>query len=391
MIENNASMNSPISSLSSLLSEESLDLLRATGNNLIEATGMDVIRAVVFDVLTGRNIRSSTESITRRRIASLNLALVELFLNGREKDPDFVKNLPYIASDILSGRSNNTEKWLANWAIGLTGKGVQNILRNDPSLVPGYRDVYIEVCNKAIAEKIDSCGELSGTIFLETSGKERRLEVDWLFLLYLLNMVGSETLTIRGSEKSLYGKFFEKLVLGALLHILGFTHIPTQSIEKPRRAFWLSSNTDGGRESDATILYEPGQGIRIDIGFIGSGNTEISLDKVSRYRREIEIGSQNWFMGTIIIVDRIGPRSQIPELAEEIGGTIVQMSTGYWPKRIAATLNSSVGFDHPLLSMDGDDIAAYLEAKLADVPLADFIQSATGGKVIVEEDEENSL
>lgn len=385
MSEHNKSTSSPISSLSSLLSQESLDLLRATGNNLIEATGMDVIRAVVFDVLTGRNIRSSTESITRRRIASLNLALVELFFSGRERDPNFVSNLPYIASDILSGRNNNTEKWLANWAIGLTGKGVQNILRSDPSLIPGYRDIYIEVCNEAITEKLKSCGELSGTISLKMLGKEKRLEVDWLFLLYLLNMVGSETLTIRGSEKSLYGKFFEKLVLGALLHILGFSHVPTHSLETPRRVFWLSSNTDRGRESDATILYEPGRGVRIDIGFIGSGNTEISLDKVGRYRREIELGSQNWFMGTIIIVDRIGPGSRIVELAEDIDGTIVQMSAGYWPKRIATTLNSLVGFEHPLITMDGDDIADYLETKLADVPLADFIQSATGGRIIVED------
>src|SRR5690606_7836722 len=131
---------------------------------------------------------------------------------------------------------------------------------------------------------------------------------------------GSETLTIRGSEKSLYGKFCEKVVLGALLHILGFEHVAVGDVTKAEHVFWLSSNSDRGRESDATILYKLGQGIRIDIGFIGRGNTEISLDKVSRYRRKVEVGDDVWYMGTIIIVDRIGPRSRIVELAREIDG-----------------------------------------------------------------------
>jgi hypothetical protein len=304
---------------------------------------------------------------------------VDLFFKGVDQDPNFVENLPHIAADILANSNNKAEEWLANWAIGLTGKGVQNVLRDDRALIPNYRDIYIETCKEIIEQSQRMYGNLEGSIRLDTGPQ---IEVNWLFMAYLLNTVGSETLTIRGSEKSLYGKFFEKLVLGSLLHVLDFEHVPIGSLDRLERVFWLASNSDRGRESDATILYEPGRGVRIDIGFIGRGNTEISLDKVSRYRREIEMGSQHWYMGTIIIVDRVGPRSGIRKLAEEIDGTIVQMSAGYWPKRIALTLNSLVGLQHPLIEMDTDDIEEFLEKRLADVPLRDFIRSATEGEVL---------
>ncbi len=358
-----------ITRLSALLHEDAHALLRATGRQLLETVGMDVVRAVVLDVLSGRNIRTSTEDLTRRRIASLNLALVAMFIEGSNQQPDFVGQLPNLAADILAEHNPKAETWLANWALGLTGKGVQNVLRDDRSLIASYRDTYIQTCADIVVQSQSRYGELEGTLTLADG---RTMTVDWLTLLYLLNAVGAQTLTIRGSEKSLYGKFFEKLVLGTVLHMLGFRQVEADTIGDPQGVFWLASNR--GRESDATILYAPGRGIRIDIGFIGRGNTEISLDKVSRYRREIEIGGQGWFMGTIIIVDRIGPRSRIPALAEEINGTIIQMSAGYWPRRLAQVLNSMLGFEHPLAAMDDDIIEDQMRAALTEIPLSDFIK-----------------
>ncbi len=52
-------------------------------------------------------------------------------------------------------------------------------------------------------------------------GQNKKAKLGWCLLAYLLNTIGAETLTIRGSAKSSYGKLFEKLVLGFLLHILG--------------------------------------------------------------------------------------------------------------------------------------------------------------------------
>lgn len=356
--------------LTSLLSDETLDLLTASGKNLIKRIGIDVIRGVVLDVLTGRNIRNSTEILTRRRIAALNLATFQLFLQGSEVVDNFIERLPYIASDILSaGRLKKEERWLAQWILGLTDKGVQNILRDDYQLLAGYRDSYIEACREIITQQVQDYGELSGDVRI---GTELHTSINWLFMIYLLNTIGSQTLTIRGSDKSTYGKLFEKLVLGSLLHVLGFEFQKSGELENPSRVFWLSSNDDD-RESDATLLYEAGKGVRFDIGFIGRGNTEISLDKVSRYRREIQLGRENWFMATIIVVDRIGERSNIQRLARDIDGTIVQMSAGYWPQRVARTLNQVMGFEHPLVSMEQSDIGDFLKARMQDVPLEAFI------------------
>lgn len=188
---------------------------------------------------------------------------------------------------------------------------------------------------------------------------------------YLLNAVGAQTLTIRGSEKSAYGKLFEKLVLGSLLHILGFKHTlpPPRELE---RVFWLSSRSER-RESDATLLYELGKGVRFDIGFIGRGNPEISLDKVTRFEREVSLGHSNYYMATIILVDRIGANSRIKTLAEEIGGTIIQMSASYWPKQVADVLKRSLGFEHSILEMDDRKVENFLREKMQSVPLQDFI------------------
>ncbi len=78
-------------------------------------------------------------------------------------------------------------------------------------------------------------------------------------------------------------------------------------------------------------------------------------------------------MATIILVDRIGRRSRIARLAQEIGGTIIQMSMGYWPQQIAQVLHQEIGFEHELLTMDEAQIADYLKSRLQEVPLKDFI------------------
>jgi hypothetical protein len=88
--------------LSELLSPSAIKLLSASGSELVQQIGLDVVRGVVLDVFSGKNLRDSTEQLTRRRIAALNLATVELFLKGSTASQDFVANLPDLAAEILS-------------------------------------------------------------------------------------------------------------------------------------------------------------------------------------------------------------------------------------------------------------------------------------------------
>jgi hypothetical protein len=359
-----------VTTLSELMSPAALKLLAASGNDFVRQIGIEVVRGVVLDVLTGRNLRDSTEVLTRRRIAALNLATVNLFLQGSATSADFVSQLPHLAADILTRkRLTKSERWIAQRALGLTDKAYQNVLRDNPHALAEYRDRYIEACRQVITNHAQKHGELTGVLKM---GSGVKAEVNWLLMTYLFNTIGAQTLAIRGSEKSAYGKLFEKLILGSLLHILGFKHVSPEQPGPLKRVFWLASRGER-RESDATLLYEAGKGIRFDIGFIGRGNPEISLDKVTRFEREVSLGRSRWYMATIIIVDRIGTNSRIERLAQEVNGTIVQMSAGYWPQLVARELNRVLGFKHDLVNMEPARIEKYLERKLGQVPLEDFI------------------
>jgi hypothetical protein len=363
--------------LLSSFSADELDLLTVSGSKLIEDAGLEVIREIIYDVLTGKNLRDSTEMLTRHRVSTLNLAIFKMFARGSAKDPDFIEKLPQIASEILQrkrGVSKN-EKLVAQWILGLTGKACQNVLRDDNSAIDSYRDKYMKTCQEVIRNCEEQNGTLTGTIELDSGNI---VSLNWPFITYLLNTVGSETLTIRGSEKSANGKLYGSLVLGCLLSILGFKLLPEQNPAafdgKIHKVFWLSSTSK--RESDATLLFEAGKGIRFDIGFIGRGNPEISLDKVTRFEKQISIGKSNWYLATIIFVDTIGGRSKIRELAEEVDGKIIQMSMGYWPQAVAQELATTLNYEHDLATMDQSQIGDYLWDELKKIDLLEIIRVA---------------
>lgn len=366
--------NPAIPSLVDLLDENSIALLSASGPQLLKKIGLDTARTVVLDVLSGRNLRDSTEMLTRRRLASLNAATVNMLVKGSTIQTDFIDKLPEIAERILKQkRLSKEERWMAQWVLGLTDKASQNVLRDDADLLTEYRERYEAIYADVITNSFAEYGSLEGKIGLNNTGVA---DFSWKFMLYLLGMIGAQTLTIRGSEKSVYGKLFERLVLGSLLHILGFQYTGTNTAVTFEKEFWLSSQGEK-RESDATALLETGKGARFDIGFIGRGNPEISLDKVTRFAREIELDRATWYMATIIIVDRIGKGSKIKELARHADGDIVQMSMAYWPKEVAAILHDKMGFDHPLITMPRPEIKAYLAEAIKTVPLADFLPTQT--------------
>ncbi len=308
--------------LGRLMPDSMRNLLSANGIETIRQLGMDSIRNVILDILSGKNLRSVTESLTRRRIAALNLAMVSLFLKGTTELDQFVERLPDLAADTYRDRTySEDERNLAQWILGLTNKAYQNVLRSDLSLVSEYKDVYVEACQEVIARHEQEYGELAGLDFTPSLPPEQR-EFDTL----------------------------------------------------PERVFWLSSRKDEDREADATLIYGPGQGIRFDIGFIGVGNSEITKDKTTRFRRNAQIAGEDFYMATIIIVDRLGERSKVAELAEQLeNGYVVQMSAAFWPQVVARILKNVLYYDHPLADMPSNRVGAYLRRKLAKAPIETFI------------------
>lgn len=363
----------PPTDLVHLLPVEAAELLTANGVQLVQRLGTDVIRSVILDVLVGRNLRTSTEKLTRKRIAALNLSLVEFFLQQEARTPGFVRSLPVLATQVLQQpRLSKANRWLSLWVLGLTDKAFQNVLKDDIAELTSYRDSYLEVCRSVVETRQGKDRSLSGQLRV---GKQAPIDIDNLFLTYLLNMIGASTLAIRGSEKSAYGKLFEKLVLGSALSILGFKYTPYPPQEH-EHVFWFTSPEER-RESDATLLFTAGKGIRFDIGFIGRGNSEISLDKVSRFEREVDFGRKRAHLSTVVIVDRIGTRSRLSELAARINGVVVQMTASWWVQQLAQHFKGvHPEYRHPLVKMKATEVHRYLQEQIQAIPLDPFLREA---------------
>ena len=363
-------MERPEIKLAHLMPPAARALLAGKGEEVIRQVGLDVIRGTVYKVLCGENLRDSTELITRKRLATINAATMVMFLRGQSQSNRFAGDLPSIAATGLKHKPKGDERQILQWLLGLTNKASQNVLRDSTENdLDRYKDGYIKACQEVVSACQSDYGQLTGSLQLSPSEKA---EINWGFIVELLQTVGAQTLAIRGSEKSTYGKLFERLILGSLLSILGFKLIPKDNILNPRKVFWLTS-AGNKRESDATLLYEAGKGVRFDIGFIGRGNPEISLDKVSRFEREIELGNAKWYMATIILVDTIGKGSRIAKMAEAINGSIIQMSMTCWPKLVAVELHNKIGLNHELTNMPDRKVPGYLQRRVSQLPLDTFI------------------
>jgi hypothetical protein len=355
-----------------LFPSEARSLLEVRGKDLVEKLGEETVRQIVADVLAGGNIRNATEALTRRRIAHLNAALLVLFLRGRMEDENFPRNLPSRVREELKTKGlSSSEKRVLWWLLGLTKKQIDNVLRSDANAWDEYEDLYASDLRDVGEAASSAYGELPGTVGAEKVSDP--VTVDWEWALHLLQTVGTQERATRGSEKSMYGKFFEKLVLGGVLHVLGFRVVEEDDTNDSDRVFWLSSR-GRKRESDATALLGPGQGVRFDIGFIGGGNPEITLDKTSRFEREAEINGESIYMGTIVIVDTIGVNSRIPRLAAEAEASVVQMSASYWPRDLGDELAKIFAdYTSPFEGLDDDATGELIKARMETAPFHDIL------------------
>ncbi len=83
-----------------------LPSLRTSGATVIDRLGMEVVKDVIFQVLTGENIRDSTEMLTRRRITMVNLGIVSLFLTALTEEAGYRRTLIEAAKSALTSRGS---------------------------------------------------------------------------------------------------------------------------------------------------------------------------------------------------------------------------------------------------------------------------------------------
>lgn len=361
-------------SIAELFPAGSRVLLSGTGRQFIERIGIDAAREVVTGVLCGRNIREQTEPLTRSRVAQVSAAMVILFAKGKEAYPNFESQLSQVALKQLreTRGQDKASIWPAQWAIGLTGKAFQNVLSGDHT----RRDEYLLSFESTMAEVAAKCREEHGDMKLSlgvvTAPDGRSVELDWNGICRLTTAIGCAALTIRGSDKSIYGKLFERLVLGCVLSILGFQRINSTGAGISERVFWLGDSS-GERECDATAIFRPGKLARFDIGFIGPGNSEISKDKLSRYAQVATTSGVSRSSRTFIVVDRLPQSGKTKAAARRIKAEIVQMSMKYWPRELALHLGTWFGTTFELASIPDDRIEKHLRDQVAQIRLLDFL------------------
>lgn len=353
-------------------------VLTANGKEFIERLGVETARQVILAVLCGENIRTQTEPLTRRRVAIAAGAMIFLFAKGWAEIDGFTEKLSSLALEqmVSTPQSKKDTFWPAQWLIGLTGKSIQNVLRSNPEL----RQNYILDFEKTVEEAAQRCqedfGDISMNLGYVVDGNLRQniKPLSWKDVTRLSISIGATASTIRGSEKSLYGNLFEKLIMGSVLTILGFEHVDNAQSKKLEKVFWLSDSSDV-RECDATIRLRPGKFARFDIGFIGKGNPEIMKDKLTRYANEIQQNGITNFSQTFIIVDKMPETTKTMDAALKSGTEIIQMSMQFWALELAKELKKRLGYEAEILSIPEDEMSEYLEQKLRPVPILNFLNT----------------
>lgn len=344
------------------------DSIKATSSDFTSSMGEDGVKDIIRKVLIGGNVRDTTEFITQRRLLNSYFAMLDLYMNHlNEYAEDSETFSEYVVTDIKTAK--NDAKILDLWLLGLTKKGFDNIVRGSDNLVD-YQISFAKSMDDAVEDLKDTYGEMTGVIEID----KRKIEVNWNTMALLFMALGGQTLSIRGSSKSMNGKMFEKLVLGSLLTINGFTYVkePPAKIDKLKKYFWLSHMDENERETDATVIFN-GKAVSIDIGFIGKGNPEITLDKVTRFGAYKRIGGIDHDMSTIIIVDTVAANSDLFNKADRVNGHVFQMKNDDWTIDFAKTLCQIMGCENELSKKKQSELNDYFKKTIENVNITAFV------------------
>lgn len=254
-----------------------------TNITLADPFSIDALRKLTYHLLMGRNYRLLTEPNTKGQLLTTFLWLEEVQKEAKAKfGSNWVKGL---FDDVYALKRKPKElQNLLYWVMGLTNKTASNLGL--------HKEDYPEILDETI-NYFDS--------LIAKIKKKSSKDSAWLLL-----MAGSATLNIRGSQKSIIGKNFERIFIKGLLNLLGF---------KEDENFWMNVGRDleVEREADAEVESKRGR-IRIEVGLIAASNQEVIEDKIGRVGRN-----------GIILFDKLGTKTRVYQTAENSGVKLVQI------------------------------------------------------------------
>ena len=305
-------------------------------------------KSLILALLVGKNFRQVfTEPLVKKRLFIYYSWIMRLiFTAKKEWNEDWIdKLIDYL---IRESKSNDILQDMLYWTLGIGKKTAQNLELK----VSNKNDIFEfverikQTCQETLEFDYNSIKPLSFSL----NDDNASLDFNEMETLWILQIVGANTLTTRGSVKAKYGKLIEKLFLKVALTILGF---------EENKNFWLGISSDGlvDREVDGEVQTKRGR-IRIDIGLIGEGNTEVSADKLSRVEKN-----------GIVIIDKVGSKSKFWNLAKEFRVKLIQIRHTYPLNELYSYLIDKVDFE--LIEPPTD--VKHLKKRIAKLPTDFFL------------------
>ncbi len=323
---------------------EDLETWWRTRPMLRDVFSPDAIREAMLYLMSGDNYRAITERVVREKLHIYHSWLLQVAHRARSL---WGSEWPARLLEQLNEAPDRSAavKDLRVWVVGLTHKTAQNLglSKRESQEFKSFLEEMWKLCNSTVESHEWGDGQV--VVDLRNLDSGDRQELDLAETLWLLQMVGASTLTIRGSNKAIFGKRLERAFLGSALELLGFTK---------GENFWLNIGRDEevDREADGEVETKRGR-IRIDMGLIGVGNQEVSEDKLNRVGRN-----------GIVIVDKLGRGSQVGAAAERLGVKLVQIRHNFVLTEIYHHLKPLVKIE----IKEPPKTRAGLRARLAELP-----------------------
>ncbi|MCY4313984.1 MAG: CfrBI family restriction endonuclease [Gammaproteobacteria bacterium] len=226
-------------------------------------------------ILTGTNYRLFFDGVTRQDLLKAYTELHGISQSYPNDDEKWRGSVRELIQQSGGGKDN-----IRYWLIGLGKKTAQN-LGLKVSDYPAVFDMMLE--------EIEN---------YPSHIKTRDIA--------LLMWCGAATLTIRGSLKSKIGKALELSLARSALAVLGLEESDHFQVN-------IRADDEVARQMDCEMRTPRGM-IRMEIGLIGTGNTEVVGDKVERMGKN-----------DIVLVDTLPPKSSMWKTAESSQVKIIQM------------------------------------------------------------------
>jgi hypothetical protein len=333
-----------------------IDALRETLAAAASVYSAEEVREIVSVVLTGGNYRTLTEKATREELSVYQSWMMYcVHAAASECGADWVKRL---LGQCARRSAMPEERWLRLWLLGLTEKTRQNLgikLAELAEQLPGILDSNADAVSKLTWQPTSI--ELTSDDPARPSVALSPADSVWL-----LQVAGAATLTIRGSRKSTIGKRLEKAITRAALTLLGL-HEGTN--------FKLNIQRDAEleREVDALIYTKHGS-IKMDIALIGTGNQEVTEDKLAR------VGANG-----IVLVDKLGEKSNVRKNAAGRKVKLIQIRNNFPLSDIHDHLRALIPDEVTLLEPPTSDkeligLVSQLPASAFELPKLDKDQAA---------------